>query len=123
MRRFIEPHGWRDSPSPGRDQNTAPHEADRALPTSPAIDSSPHAGYLTRMDVPITAEQESQLHELANSTGRGAHELVHEALSQYLNQEADLLASVDAGLSSLDRGDHLTHEAVGEQLKQILNRG
>jgi predicted transcriptional regulator len=43
-----------------------------------------------------------------------------EVLAQYFDEEARFVSAVERGDASLRRGEHLTHEEVGERLKRFL---
>ena len=72
------------------------------------------------MEIQLTPEQETQFSQLADEEGRDKAELIHEALSRYLVDEARFIAAVKKGFDSLDRGDYVSHEEVGARIEELL---
>ena len=71
------------------------------------------------MEVHFTAEIEAKLTQSATQQGRNADELVQE-VAQYLNEESRFIQAVNRGEEALRRGEHLTHEQVGQRLERFL---
>jgi predicted transcriptional regulator len=72
------------------------------------------------MEVHLTPEQHQQLAELASQRGRDAGTLAREAISRYLAEEARFIEAVKLGEAALERGEHLTHEQVGERINRLF---
>jgi predicted transcriptional regulator len=72
------------------------------------------------MEVHPSPEQEHRLSQLAACQGRDADALAQEAISRYLEEEAQFIEAVKLGEEPLDRGEYLTHEAVGKRLEQLF---
>jgi predicted transcriptional regulator len=72
------------------------------------------------MDVKLTPEQEQGLAALAERNGRKADELARDAIQFYLDHEARFIEAVKKGIESLDRGESLSHEEVGERFRRFL---
>jgi predicted transcriptional regulator len=72
------------------------------------------------MQVHLTPEQDARLVELAAHDGRSPNQLVHEALDRFFEADADFVEAVLKGLASLDRGEGLTHEEVGERIDRLF---
>jgi len=72
------------------------------------------------MEIHLTPEQENRLAALAARDGRTADDLVQEAISRYIENDADFVAAVMKGLDSLERGEFLTHEEVGRRIDPEL---
>ena len=72
------------------------------------------------MNVRMTPEQEARLADIASRTGKAADELILEALSRLLDEDARFLKAVDQGFESLDRGKFVTHEEVKARLDRVL---
>jgi predicted transcriptional regulator len=72
------------------------------------------------MQIELTAEQQAQLSQLAAREGKGAEELARELFSRFLAEETRFLAAVKLGEAALERGEHLTHEQVGERLERLF---
>jgi predicted transcriptional regulator len=73
------------------------------------------------MQVQLTPDEETRLAELATREGRTAGDLVREAVRRYLEDDAKFLAAVMKGLASLDRGEFVTHEEVGNLIDQLFS--
>ena len=71
---------------------------------------------LKLMEVHLTQEQEQRLSQLASRQGRDTGTLAQEAITRYLEEEVRFIEAVKLGEEALDRGEYLTHEAVGERL-------
>jgi predicted transcriptional regulator len=89
-----------------------------ALPAS--LDSCSVALYLRGMNVRITPEQVARLADLASRTGKDADELIQEAVTKFLDEDARFLKAVEEGFESLDRGKFVTHEEVRARLDRVL---
>ena len=72
------------------------------------------------MEVHLSPEEERRLSQLASHQGRDADTLAREAISRYLEEEARFIQAVRLGEEALDRGEYLTHEAVGERLERLF---
>jgi predicted transcriptional regulator len=64
------------------------------------------------MQVPLTADQEALLCQLATTTGRAPDQLAQEVLGSYLEQEARFRAAVLLGREQMERGEGISHEDV-----------
>ena len=72
------------------------------------------------MEVHLTREQESQLSQLAQQTGRATDAFAQEAVSRFLEEEARFTAAVKSGEAQLERGEFVTHAEVGERLGRLF---
>jgi predicted transcriptional regulator len=72
------------------------------------------------MQVRLTPEQEARLVELAARDGRSPDQLVQEALNRFFEADADFVEAVVKGLTSLDRGEYLSHEEVGKRIDRLF---
>ena len=72
------------------------------------------------MEVSLTPEQETELAKLASSKGRDANQLAQDVLRLYLEHEARFIEAVKRGLESLDRGEYVSHEDVGERIERLF---
>ena len=73
------------------------------------------------MQVQLTAEEETMLAELAARDGRSAGDLVREAVKRYLEDDAKFILAVMKGLDSLNRGEFVSHEEVGERIDRLFS--
>ncbi|MEO5922384.1 MAG: hypothetical protein ABIR70_01010 [Bryobacteraceae bacterium] len=71
------------------------------------------------MEVRFSPDQQAQLAQFANKTGRDQEQIVREAVEQVLN-DARFVEAVNRGLASLDRGEFIEHEEVGVRLERLL---
>ena len=84
------------------------------------LDSCSVAIYRRGMNVRITPDQEARLADLASRTGKDADELIQEAVTRFLDEDARFLKAVEDGFESLDRGQFVTHEEVRARLDRVL---
>ena len=84
------------------------------------IDTHPQPSYRQPMTIQLTAEQESQLAQMADQTGRSADELAREALDRYLTEESSFRAAVQTGLDAADRGEFLTPAEAWARVERAL---
>ena len=73
------------------------------------------------MQVQLTPDEETRLAELAARDGRSAGDLVREAVKRYIEDDAESIAAVMKGQESLDRGEFVTHEDVGERIDRLFS--
>ena len=57
---------------------------------------------------------------LAARDGRSPDQLVQEALDRLFEADADFVEAVVKGLTSLDRGEYLSHEKVGKRIDRLF---
>jgi predicted transcriptional regulator len=72
------------------------------------------------MEVDLPPEVESRLALLAHQRGMDAQALARTAIENLVDYDAWFLRQVDKGLSQIDGGQTITHEAVGAQLEKYL---
>ena len=72
------------------------------------------------MEITFTPEIEETLRKIAADTGRGADKVVVDLVTTQLDHDAWFRREVQKGISSLDHGDHIEHEKVGQRLDQVL---
>jgi len=72
------------------------------------------------MEVQLTPEEQAQLVQIAQRTGRNPEEVVREAINSFLQDEIAFEEAVKKGLASLDRGEHITHEKMGSRIEQLF---
>jgi predicted transcriptional regulator len=72
------------------------------------------------MEVNLSPETEAKLARLAGESGRNAEALAREAIERLVDYDAWFVGEVEKGLAQIDRGQVLTHEAVGARLDQHL---
>jgi len=72
------------------------------------------------MEIHFSAELEAKLTDTAVQQGRDPGELVQDAVSRFLDEETRFVEAVRRGDDSLQRGEFLTHEQVGQRLERFL---
>ncbi len=75
---------------------------------------------LKGMEVHFTPEQEAKLAQSAAQQGRNPAELVQQVVARYFDEESRFIDAVNSGEEALQRGEHLTHEQVGQRLERFL---
>jgi predicted transcriptional regulator len=72
------------------------------------------------MEVHFPPETEAKLTHSAAQQGRAPDELAQEIVTRYFEEEARFVEAVKRGEDSLQRGEYLTHEQVGQRLQRFL---
>jgi len=72
------------------------------------------------MELHVTGELEAKLTRSAAEQGRNPEELAEDVLTRYFEEEARFVEAVNRGEDALQRGEHLTHEQVGQSLERYL---
>jgi predicted transcriptional regulator len=72
------------------------------------------------MEIHLSTEQEARLAELAARDGRNTAELVQEAVSRFLTDEARFAEAVRLGLDAAERGDFVPSDQVWAGIERIL---
>ena len=74
------------------------------------------------MEVHLTQDQLEQLNKLASSTGRGADELVREAIENLLAYNEWFRKEVEIGLAEVRQGELVEDEEVRARINRIVQR-
>jgi len=72
------------------------------------------------MEIHLSADQEARLAELAARDGRNTAELVQEAVSRFLGEEARFAEAVRLGLDAAERGVFVPSGEVWAGVERIL---
>jgi predicted transcriptional regulator len=72
------------------------------------------------MDIILTAEQETQLAELAARDGRSVSDLATDAVVRYLDEESRFADAVKRGLDAADRGEFVPADEVWARVERVL---
>ena len=72
------------------------------------------------MNIALAPELEDRLQHLADEQGRGAQEIVQDALARYMEHETRFRQAVKRGEDALARGEYLSHEEVGARLDRLM---
>jgi predicted transcriptional regulator len=74
------------------------------------------------MEVHLTPEQETQLHQLANQRGKNAAQVLQEAVDRFLHEDAEFRAAVREGFAQIDRGEFIDEEEMDQRVARMLER-
>jgi predicted transcriptional regulator len=74
------------------------------------------------MEIQLTEQEQAQLQDVAQRTGRNAEDVVREAINSFLQYEIAFVEAVEKGLASLDRGEYVTHEEVTSRIDKLFRR-
>ena len=72
------------------------------------------------MEVHFTPETAARLTQSAAQQGREPGDLARDIVAPYFEDEIRFVEAVKRGEDALDRGEYLTHEAVGQRLRRFL---
>jgi predicted transcriptional regulator len=72
------------------------------------------------MEVNLPPEVETKLARLANQRGMDAQALARTAIESFVDYDDWFIREVEKGLAQIDRGEVLTHEAVGARIEKRL---
>jgi predicted transcriptional regulator len=72
------------------------------------------------MKVQLSVEQEAQLSQIADQTGRTPEELALEALDRYLKEEGRFLSAVRNGRDAAARGEFIAPSEVWAGVQRAL---
>ena len=72
------------------------------------------------MEVNLSQDKEARLRQLANRTGKGAEQVVEEAVDRMLEYDERFLAAVEEGRASARKEDLLEHDEVVERIEQMF---
>jgi predicted transcriptional regulator len=72
------------------------------------------------MVVQLKPEQEAQLSQIADQTGKSTEELAREAVDRYLAEEAQFRTAVQKGIDAADRGELLAPSQVWDRVERAL---
>lgn len=72
------------------------------------------------MEVQLNPDMQAKLARLAAEQGRNTEALVQEAIARFVDYDEWFIREVEKGLASADRGEFLTHEAVGARLEKLI---
>ena len=72
------------------------------------------------MEIHLSPEQEARLAELAARDGRKTAEIVEEAVTRFLGEEARFAEAVSLGLQAAERGDFVPSDEVWAGVERVL---
>jgi predicted transcriptional regulator len=72
------------------------------------------------MEVNLPPEVETKLTRMAHPRGIDARVLARTAIESFVDYDDWFIREVEKGLAQIDRGEVLTHEAVGARLENRL---
>jgi predicted transcriptional regulator len=75
---------------------------------------------LKGMEVHFDPDVQAKITQRAIQQGRNPDEVVQDVVARYLEEEDRFVEAVKRGEAALERGEFLTHEQVGERLRNFL---
>jgi predicted transcriptional regulator len=72
------------------------------------------------MEVNLSPDLEAKLARIANQRGCDAEAVARDAIERVVNYDEWFIGEVEKGLAQIDRGEVLTHEAVGSRVEKRL---
>jgi predicted transcriptional regulator len=72
------------------------------------------------MEVQLSPEQEAQLQDVANRTGRNTAQLVVDAVDRMLEYDTRFIRAVEEGRAAARRGDLLEHDEVVSRIESMF---
>ena len=72
------------------------------------------------MEVNLSPDLEAKLARIANQRGCDAEAVARDAIERLVNYDEWFIGEVEKGLAQIERGEVLTHEAVGARLDTRL---
>ena len=72
------------------------------------------------MEVNLSPDLEAKLARIANQRGCDAESVARDAIERLVNYDEWFIREVEKGLAQIERGEVLTHEAVGTALEERL---
>jgi predicted transcriptional regulator len=73
------------------------------------------------MEVNLSPDLQAKLARIADQRGCDAETLAREAIERLVDYDEWFIREVETGLAQIERGEVLTHEAVGTRLEKRLN--
>lgn len=73
------------------------------------------------MEVYFHPDLEARLLQRAKQEGDNLEETIQDVVARYFEEEDRFIEVVKNGEASLERGEFLTHEQVGERLRRFLH--
>jgi predicted transcriptional regulator len=70
------------------------------------------------MEVNLSPDLEAKLARIANQRGCEAEAVARDAIERVVNHDEWFIGEVEKGLAQIERGEVLTHEAVGVRLEK-----
>ena len=72
------------------------------------------------MEVHLAPDLQAKLLRVAAERGRDAETLAKEAIERFVDYDEWFISEVEKGLAQIERGEVLTHEAVGARMEKLL---
>jgi predicted transcriptional regulator len=71
-------------------------------------------------EIALSPEVQAKLARIAHDPGTNVQALAREAIERLVDYDDWLLREIEKGLAQIDRGETLSHEAVGARLERQL---
>jgi len=72
------------------------------------------------MEVNLSPDLEAKLERIATQRGCDTEDVARDAIERVVNHDEWFVGEVEKGLAQIERGEVLTHEAVGTRLEERL---
>jgi len=72
------------------------------------------------MEVHLSPDKEARLRQYASRAGKGAAQVVEEAVDRMLEYDLRFVESVEEGRAAAGRGDLLDHDEVVERIERMF---
>lgn len=72
------------------------------------------------MEIQLRSEVESRLGQIAAERGQRADQYAADLIESHLDHDTWFRSEVRAGIDALDRGEYLSHEAVGARIESLF---
>lgn len=72
------------------------------------------------MEVHFSPDVETRLQQLASANGKNAEQLVRDAVTRMLENQARFVAGVQRGIEQADRGEFVEHEDVLRRIDRLF---
>ena len=72
------------------------------------------------MEITLTAEQQTQLAQIANEAGTAPERLVTTVVGRFLDEKRRFLEAVDRGLAAAERGEFIEEEEMDARVEAMF---
>jgi predicted transcriptional regulator len=73
------------------------------------------------MEVHFSPDVETRLQQVAVANGKDAEQLVKDAVTRMLENQARFIAGVQRGIEQADRGELLEHQEVRDRIDRLFH--
>jgi predicted transcriptional regulator len=73
------------------------------------------------MEVHFSPDVETRLQQVAFATGKDTEQLVKDAVTRMLENQARFIAGVQRGIEQADRGEFVEHQEVRDRIDRLFH--